>query len=1179
MGFIVPGTILKLDVESSSRRHKRGLKRVFVPQKSFKEFNTRYKRQNVTQLIQHIEQTDSRTRLATTHKAHTLTDLPTEILLGIFVESENLDSLAATCKLFSHLVDHSYNHLAQEIVQRKYLKVVRTKPREFAFIKRRVSNDMDHDHDANALRTEIERLKYQLTISPTVYTSAHQIRILDERVFANKYLTCSIFRSLSPDLVLPTTTTAAIPTKIEKLRNDGEKNLKTKIIELHKDTPIKFPYLDGDNFTAIDYIHGRYQDKLLVIRELILRDTSFVSPIYQILNLVIHLNRAYRRAGQGEPIIGTRLYERLIETNRPAKDGDSDTPRISDPNVIISCLKFNEQQLLKLVMAESDLEKLASDLQLWSFIMESKSYAYFHQLEKLGLKPTPVVMKNFNYAHYPEDLEQLVFVRRAGEKRLARVHFGHDAACGPHVDGRGVASRAEQHVRRTVPQSDHLVGERVDRNTIRSSKSKIPELELAFAADEQILRLEVSVQHSVVVTEHDSSEQLEHERLDHMGLQSTALVVPVRVHVSFQVLVQILKHKRQLVLCMYDVVQRDDVLVSELLHNGDFSNGCRRRSFLAVEVDFLQRDKRAQSAVPAFENSGVRAFAEFFQLLKLRGRGGHAPSPRRNTEETLKPREIPNIRDKPSVLGPQWCGIFETDVEFESVHFIQAMTNLLRNPNINSTVILRADVLKEYTYTYPDGSDEPFLEKYIAEDTQDISSGDPSEPVLTRNIDDTEIKQVPLPDKYRPRIEMVRRMIPRNPSKDYVINQTCLMMEDGHDDVLIIYTPHIKNPAEIPFYLPPVRSIALLYSKSKLSIHYLPFGTVQELKQMSPIERPVRIAYRLMSTAQRHSDGVRNGYEKRVNHDLVVSKVAFQDRYILLKQKYARTLVEDWRENTDPRKHVFEDIAIAAFLIEFWNKIYPDKELFEFRDLGCGNGLLVYLLSMEGYNGIGIDARARKSWEMYPPEVQKKLKEQVIIPSVLLRPHPAVRTHFFSDNGRVFKVPAPKDALPDVKLADKQQLVELFTAADILASPQVNAAEFPKNTFIIGNHSDELTTWIPLLGYPFMVIPCCSHNLNGDKVRYAAKKLPASPNSPTSYTSDSRYATLVDHVEYIATMFGWHVEREMLRIPSTRNAALIGYTPNNFLPKSIYEIIAMEGGADRWVENTMALMKRPPRNH
>lgn len=57
----------------------------------------------------------------------------------------------------------------------------------------------------------------------------------------------------------------------------------------------------------------------------------------------------------------------------------------------------------------------------------------------------------------------------------------------------------------------------------------------------------------------------------------------------------------------------------------------------------------------------------------------------------------------------------------------------------------------------------------------------------------------------------------------------------------------------------------------------------------------------------------------------------------------------------------------------------------------------------------------------------------------------------------------------------------------------------------------------------------------------------------------------------------------MLRIPSTRNAALIGFdclNPETDGPfKSIYEILAMEGGAEGWVENAMALSSRSPRGH
>jgi tRNASer (uridine44-2'-O)-methyltransferase len=41
-----------------------------------------------------------------------------------------------------------------------------------------------------------------------------------------------------------------------------------------------------------------------------------------------------------------------------------------------------------------------------------------------------------------------------------------------------------------------------------------------------------------------------------------------------------------------------------------------------------------------------------------------------------------------------------------------------------------------------------------------------------------------------------------------------------------------------------------------------------------------------------------------------------------------------------------------------------------FIDIGCGNGLLVYLLTSEGYPGKGIDIRARKIWSFYPSEIK-----------------------------------------------------------------------------------------------------------------------------------------------------------------------------------------------------------------
>lgn len=84
-----------------------------------------------------------------------------------------------------------------------------------------------------------------------------------------------------------------------------------------------------------------------------------------------------------------------------------------------------------------------------------------------------------------------------------------------------------------------------------------------------------------------------------------------------------------------------------------------------------------------------------------------------------------------------------------------------------------------------------------------------------------------------------------------------------------------------------------------------------------------------------------------------------------------------WPEVTDPTKFVFEDVAIATYLILLWQQEREKNghtEYQTFADLGCGNGLLVYILTMEGYKGIGIDLKKRNIWDMFPEDVNLKVR-------------------------------------------------------------------------------------------------------------------------------------------------------------------------------------------------------------
>lgn len=567
-------------------------------------------------------------------------------------------------------------------------------------------------------------------------------------------------------------------------------------------------------------------------------------------------------------------------------------------------------------------------------------------------------------------------------------------------------------------------------------------------------------------------------------------------------------------------------------------------------------------------------------------------------------------------LGDSWVPIYLTPVDFEPGHFETAMSHLIREPNINSTVILRADILQDTkygpdgevteTHTYSPDLPEADRSSQSEESKQESpetthresnandapnngeNSAEPAPPLLTRDLSDVSLRTVDLTGAsvdLSLSAASIRRIIPRNPYKDHILNQTCLMLQ-GEGAVLVVYIAHISHVEEVPFYLPPVHAVGLLYHQRQLSIHYVPFaGAGAELRALDDAARPLRIALRLLQTLAKHSHGAQAGYEKRVQHDVVVPKVAFQNRYIALKKKYLGPLVAAWVESTDPKKHVFEDLAVAAFLIELWARRFCGQP-FEFRDLGCGNGLLVHILILEGFTGKGIDARARKSWKTYPPEVQANLLEQIIIPSVLLKPHPAVAqmAPHIRDNGRFFSVPEFELRAAPARVP----LMKYYSAANLLELSQVCTTEdFPPNTFIIGNHLDELTCWLPLLDFPFMVIPCCLHALNGAKARYSPRK--RAPGSAPGLVPKnlSTYAALVDHVEDLASRMGWAVEKEILRIPSTRNAAIIGINKNEPLASELHgqtemrviDILATEGGAEGWVENLMALMKKSPKNH
>ncbi|KAK8227791.1 hypothetical protein BKA81DRAFT_284814, partial [Phyllosticta paracitricarpa] len=432
-----------------------------------------------------------------------------------------------------------------------------------------------------------------------------------------------------------------------------------------------------------------------------------------------------------------------------------------------------------------------------------------------------------------------------------------------------------------------------------------------------------------------------------------------------------------------------------------------------------------------------------------------------------------------------WTSMLGTPVSFEPEYFQKVMLNLIKHPDIASTYLFRAEIFYD-SFNDPEGK---FVQHIKAEYRP-----------LPCEVPDYSLEQT-----------IVRRMIPRNPQRDDPLVQTCHVFRrrdaaTGTEENLVIYLPHADKPEDVPFYHPTVHSLAFLHrfppstsaATSSSPTSPQPTGTFSLHYRLFPSSelttRLRRTALALLTLINKHSLGQKAGYRKRVHHDVVVPQAAFQDTYTDLKARYAKRLIDGWVEQTPAGKHVFEDLGIASFLIEVWKAMY-DKETKKppfpgFVDIGCGNGLLVYILLSEGFRGWGFDARRRKTWDTFPASVQEHLKEMVL-----------QQQHFH--NGI-----------------------------------------FAPGTFIISNHADELTPWTPLLASlsssPFLAIPCCSHNFNGARFRAPANGNESGALPRKDGKQPSAYASLTAWVARLAAKVGYEVETEMMRIPSTRNAGVLG---------------------------------------
>lgn len=211
----------------------------------------------------------------------------------------------------------------------------------------------------------------------------------------------------------------------------------------------------------------------------------------------------------------------------------------------------------------------------------------------------------------------------------------------------------------------------------------------------------------------------------------------------------------------------------------------------------------------------------------------------------------------------------------------------------------------------------------------------------------------------------------------------------------------------------------------------------------------------------------------------------------------------------------------------------------------CGNGLLTHILVSEGYRGYGIDLRARTSWDHYPEHTRAALHVHALDPTQYVRTATESRPYLQS------------------------------------------------GAFLIGNHADELTPWLPLIATVehasgYLSIPCCAWSFDE---RFARASTTTFWDLGSVADDDafidrlnlggegghqSQYSMYRIWLARLSQWTGWRVECDTLRIPSTRNWAIIGTSIYLREPRQSWNQIGRERLGDDnqvYVERALGIVR------
>lgn len=143
---------------------------------------------------------------------------------------------------------------------------------------------------------------------------------------------------------------------------------------------------------------------------------------------------------------------------------------------------------------------------------------------------------------------------------------------------------AEQQLGRPVPARDDVTRHLSVRVRKGPRETEIRQFDLPIRCDQQVVRLDIPMQHGVLMTEPDGPTQHAHPRLD----IRRSVPHPLRIldqHLQITQWQEFQHEVQVLVFGAEDAVQRDDVRMRELLQVLQFADRIRRHTFRVFFLD------------------------------------------------------------------------------------------------------------------------------------------------------------------------------------------------------------------------------------------------------------------------------------------------------------------------------------------------------------------------------------------------------------------------------------------------------------------------------------------------------------------------------------------------------------------------------------------------------------------